>query len=107
MGGLIAILKIGFILSLVHGRQYQRYIRELGNKKKDGEDEKDCIECVENKFTLETFQLMIDTSSSHQREIRMNNNQIELLTTQLQATLNTAEEASNLKIRIEQQLERI
>jgi hypothetical protein len=37
----------------------------------------------------------------------MNNNQIELLTSQLQATLNTADEVSNLKIRVQQQLEKI
>ena len=90
---------------MVHGRQYQKYIKKLGKKQKEGD--KECTECVEDKFTLENFQLMIDTSSSHQRDIKMNNNQIELLTSQLQATLNTADEVSNLKIRVQQQLEKI
>lgn len=64
IGGLIAILKIGTLMNIVHGIQYQRQIREIAHKEKE-RDRENSNDCAEKKFTLENFQKMIDTSSAH------------------------------------------
>lgn len=64
IGGFIAILKIGLVLSMVHGIQYRQAIRQIRSKKESSKQE------AEERFTLENFQLMIDTSSVHQHEIK-------------------------------------
>jgi hypothetical protein len=79
VGGLIAIFKIGYLLSLLHKRRYYSEVRRISGSSDYGTTR------PEDKFTLETFQQLIDQSHINKREIATNTQTIEGLRLQLQS----------------------